>query len=210
MPRRLPRRRYVGWSVFLIVLLLIIVRLGVDWQRPPVPDVIGEGAHKVGYVFDGDTLRLVNGARVRTREFLRGGEVLLRFDRERIDRYGRFLAYAYVDDQMLNEALLRAGFARARTDFNYNERYKRIFRQAQSAAQQAGRGIWSEPWLNSATSDSHAIPNDERSPNDQCRKPSTGRASRHVSIRTSKSVIPRSPTDRDLRHWVFRHSSLLA
>ena len=167
MPRRFRRRRYVGWSVFLIVLLLVIVRLWIDWHQPAVPDVIGEGVYQVGYVYDGDTLRLAGGAKVRligidtpeqgdaperwaaeatsfTREFLRGGRVWLRFDRERIDRYGRYLAYAYVDDQMLNEALLREGLARARTDFNYNERYKRIFRQAESVAQQAGRGIWSE------------------------------------------------------------------
>jgi endonuclease YncB( thermonuclease family) len=166
MPRRFRRRRYVAWSVFLIVLFLVFVRLWIDWRQPAAPDVIGEGVYQVVYVFDGDTLRLAGGAKVRligidtpelgdaperwaaeatsfTREFLRGGQVWLRFDRERIDSYGRFLAYAYVNDQMLNEALLREGLARARTDFNYNERYKRIFREAQSAAQQAGRGIWS-------------------------------------------------------------------
>ncbi len=146
--------------------MLVIVRLGSDWRRPAVPDAIGEGVYQVDYVVDGDTLRLANGAKVRligvdtpelgevaepgaaeatafTRHFLRNGQVRLRCDRERVDRYGRFLVYAYVDGQMLNEALLRQGLARARTNFNYNQTYKRIFRQAESEARQARRGIWS-------------------------------------------------------------------
>jgi micrococcal nuclease len=69
--------------------------------------------------------------------------VRLRFDRERIDPYGRFLAYVYVDDRLLNEALIREGLARASLRFNYAERFKRIFRNAEAEAQTAARGIWS-------------------------------------------------------------------
>ena len=44
-----------------------------------------------------------------TREFVGDGnsDVRLQFDRERTDRFGRYLAYVWVGDRMLNEELLR-------------------------------------------------------------------------------------------------------
>ncbi len=166
MPRRLPRRRSLGWSVLLTLVGLVLLRLAIDRWRPAAPDVLAEGVYRVSTVFDGDTFRLANGAKVRligvdapetrpvpqpwaeeatafTRHFLRDGQVRLTFDRERLDRFDRFLAYADVDDRLLNEALVLEGLARARTDFHYNQRYKRLFRQAEAEARQAGRGMWS-------------------------------------------------------------------
>jgi micrococcal nuclease len=78
-----------------------------------------------------------------TRHFLAGGVVRLSFDRERVDRFGRFLAYVWVGDEMLNEALLRAGLARYEPQFRYSESIKRRFRQAEQAAKRESVGIWS-------------------------------------------------------------------
>jgi micrococcal nuclease len=156
------------WPAIVAILLVlgIAFRLWIHLGRDPVPEFLVEGDYPVKRVVDGDTLLLANGARVRllgidapelhgdapqplareATDFVRGWignrQVHLRFDRERVDRYGRFLAYVSIDDRLLNEALLRAGLARARTRFNYSERSKRIFRQAERDAQQAGRGIW--------------------------------------------------------------------
>ena len=77
-----------------------------------------------------------------TRGFLAGGEARLQFDRERLDVYGRTLAYVWVDDKMLNEELLRAGLARYEPQFHYSDTMKRRFRKAEGAARAAGRGIW--------------------------------------------------------------------
>ncbi len=129
--------------------------------------------HRVRRVVDGDTLLLESGARVRligadtpetvkpnhpvepygpeATEFTKqligstDGEVRLQTDREQKDRFGRFLAYVFVDDQMLNEELIRQGLATARTEFNYSSSMKRRFRQAEEEARLAGRGIWSSP-----------------------------------------------------------------
>src|SRR5262245_64178349 len=60
-----------------------------------------------------------------TREFLAGGAARLSFDRERVDRFGRFLAYVWVDDRLLNEELLREGLARYEPRFHYSESFKR-------------------------------------------------------------------------------------
>jgi micrococcal nuclease len=130
---------------------------------------LAEETYAVERVVDGDTVLLANGARVRligvdtpeaaydgrpaepwareatqfTERFVAEGRVLLRFDRERVDRHGRFLAYVWVGERMLNEELLRAGLARARTEFRYRDSVKRTFRRAEAEARDARRGIWS-------------------------------------------------------------------
>jgi micrococcal nuclease len=68
----------------------------------------------------------------------------LQFDKERLDRYGRILAYVWLGDKMLNEELIRAGVARADLKFRYAQPMKRRFRAAQDEARAARRGIWSE------------------------------------------------------------------
>ncbi|MEX0585134.1 MAG: thermonuclease family protein, partial [Pirellulales bacterium] len=72
-----------------------------------------------------------------------GDQVRLQFDKERLDRYGRTLAYVWIQDKMLNEELIRAGVARAELRFRYAEPMKRRFRAAQEEARQARRGLWS-------------------------------------------------------------------
>lgn len=71
--------------------------------------------------------------------------VTLRFDVEKVDRYGRVLAYVYLrDGYMHNQLLLESGYAQVAT-FPPNVRYLDEFRRAQSAAREAGRGIWGLP-----------------------------------------------------------------
>lgn len=167
--RRVPQRRY---SVLLVVVLaaLIAARWWQHQSHPPPPEALPEANYRVQRVVDGDTLLLTNGARVRlmgadtpetvqpnhpvepfgpeatafTRRFIaeRGGTVRLQFDRERIDKYGRFLAFVWVDDRMLNEELIRAGLATAETGFRYASAMKTRFRRAEEEARAVGRGIW--------------------------------------------------------------------
>ncbi len=80
-----------------------------------------------------------------TRQFVSGGSVRLQLDKERLDRYGRLLAYVWVGDHLLNEALLREGLARAQLTFRYSAAMKRRFRVAEDEAKDARRGIWSAP-----------------------------------------------------------------
>jgi micrococcal nuclease len=120
---------------------------------------------------DGDTLLLADHTRVRllgvdtpetkrpdapvepfgpeasefTRRHVEGRIVRLEFDKERYDKYGRVLAYVYLDDWFLNEALLRAGLGRAITNHPYSESMKRLFKAAEGEARHARRGIWSLP-----------------------------------------------------------------
>jgi micrococcal nuclease len=169
MARRYRRRLSPRAAALLVLLVLLAVRLYWESGAPVPPEALSEKTYRVARVVDGDTLLLEDGARVRligvdtpetvkpgapvepfgpeatafTRRFVAGGEVRLQLDRERKDRYGRFLAYVWVDGRMLNEALVRAGLARARLDYRYSEAMKRRFRRAEEEAQAARRGIWS-------------------------------------------------------------------
>jgi micrococcal nuclease len=78
------------------------------------------------------------------REFLSAGEVELRLDRRRKDRYNRFLAYVYVKGRVLNEELVQAGLARAVHYPGDSPTMARRLRSAEAAAQNEKRGIWSE------------------------------------------------------------------
>ena len=86
-----------------------------------------------------------------TRRHVEGRQVRLEFDKERIDRYGRVLAYVYLDDWLLNEALLRAGLGRALLHYPYSSAMKRRFRAAEQQARREHLGIWSLPQTQSST-----------------------------------------------------------
>jgi micrococcal nuclease len=155
--RRYPTR---GIVVLFILGVLAAVRLAQHQGEPYVRRVV-----------DGDTLLLTDGTRIRligadtpetvkrdspieafgpeatefTKQFVAraGGRVRLEYDRERVDRYGRTLAYVYVGDEMLNEELIRHGLATAQTQYNYSRVMKDRFRRAEEEAKAAGRGRWS-------------------------------------------------------------------
>ncbi len=79
-----------------------------------------------------------------TRQFVSGGAVRLRFDKRRLDRYDRYLAYVFVADKMLNEELLRAGLARVSVYPGDSESMARRLRAAADEARQARRGLWAQ------------------------------------------------------------------
>lgn len=86
-------------------------------------------------------------ARAATREnrrLVEGRTVRLEFDAERTDRYGRTLAYVFVDDVFVNARLVEMGLARARA-YPPNTRLQARLEAAEGAARAAGRGLWGPP-----------------------------------------------------------------
>lgn len=135
-----------------------------------VDPAVADREYLVQRVVDGDTLLLANRDRVRllgvdtpesvapdrpvepfgiaaaefTRLRVEGRRVRLGFDKERVDRFGRILAYVYLEDgTMLNEELIRAGLSEAQLQYPYSAAMKRRFRTAESEAREAERGLWS-------------------------------------------------------------------
>jgi micrococcal nuclease len=133
--------------------------------------VLSEGTYQVRRVVDGDTLLMNSRDRVRllgidtpetvredypvepwgpeasqfTKDFIHraGDRVKLTFGNERIDDYGRYLAFVWDGDRFLNEELVRAGLAETRLRGNFSSTMKRRLRVAEDEAKRAKRGIWS-------------------------------------------------------------------
>ena len=78
------------------------------------------------------------------RGLVEGKRVRLEYDVETHDRYGRLLAYVFVDGRMANAALLEAGYARLLT-IQPNVRYAQRFRDLVKDARRRHRGVWVEP-----------------------------------------------------------------
>lgn len=73
-----------------------------------------------------------------------GRTVFLEFDRRETDRYGRRLAYVYLEksgERSLNEEALVGGYAKT-LFLGKNRRYQSRFEEAESQARQAARGLW--------------------------------------------------------------------
>ena len=121
-----------------------------------------ENLVKVTRVIDGDTIEIEGGQRVRyigmdtpetytcyysestsrNKELVEGKIISLEKDVGEKDRYGRLLRYVYVGDILVNEVLVKEGYAQVYTyppDVKYNER----FLAAQKEARENNKGLWS-------------------------------------------------------------------
>jgi micrococcal nuclease len=119
-------------------------------------------------VIDGDTIVLTNGDRIRyigintpeihhlqkgveycgkeaaefNRKLVLGRLVRLEFDKERFDKYGRILAYVYLQDRtFVNAELVGQGYARVMT-IKPNTKYANLFKRLQEKAKAKRLGVW--------------------------------------------------------------------
>jgi len=123
----------------------------------------------VKHVIDGDTILLADNDRVRyigidtpetkhprkpvqwmgkeasafNRKLVEHKWISLEFDVEKRDKYGRLLAYVYVDDIFVNAELVKEGYAQVYT-FPPNVKYTDLFLALQKEARENQRGLWSK------------------------------------------------------------------
>lgn len=150
------RRPWIEGGVVLVI-LAALVGLRLLHGRASVGGLV------VAKVLDGDTVVLSDGRTVRyllvdtpeegepfaeearraNEELVKGRTVRLEFDREPLDRYGRLLAYVYVNgDTFVNAELARRGLANLYV-VGENIRRREEILAAQREAIRAGRGRWS-------------------------------------------------------------------
>jgi micrococcal nuclease len=149
-----------------IILLAIFFLLSVLSGCAPYQ---GNGYYaRVVFVYDGDTVRLDNGQRVRylgidtpemnyrnppaerfakdAKEFnkvlVANKRVRLEFDAEKKDKYDRLLAYVYVDDIFINARLVEEGYAKVYI-IPPNIKYADELLSLEQKAKQKKKGIWS-------------------------------------------------------------------
>jgi micrococcal nuclease len=69
--------------------------------------------------------------------------VRLEYDWQRQDKYGRTLAYVYLEDRtFLNAEIIKQGYGHAYTRFPF--KYLEEFRGYEKDARESGRGLWEE------------------------------------------------------------------
>ena len=165
-PRFGGRRKIL--SALLVALALGAAAYLRRQDRPPErsPQTVSQQRVCVR-VIDGDTIELDGGERVRllgvdtpetvdprrpvqyfgkeasafTRRMVEGKNVRLEEDQDTRDRYGRTLAYVYLQDgTFLNAEIVRQGYGHAYTRFPF--RYEQRFVQLEREARENGRGLW--------------------------------------------------------------------
>ena len=78
-----------------------------------------------------------------TKKMLTDKKVGLEFDVSKRDKYGRLLAYVYLDGEMYNKILLKEGYARVAT-YPPNVKYVDEFVKLQKEARENNKGLWQE------------------------------------------------------------------
>lgn len=125
-----------------------------------LPTIIGETT-KVTRVIDGDTVAISDGRIVRyigmdspergncffeeaksaSEALVKDKEVWFEKDVSEVDKYNRLLRYAFVGDVLINEELIRDGFAVVST-YPPDVKYKDKFLAAQEEARDNKKGVW--------------------------------------------------------------------
>ena len=76
-----------------------------------------------------------------TKSKLEGKSVALEFDVQERDKYGRLLAYVYLDGKMFNKTLLEDGYAQVAT-YPPNVKYVDDFLKIEKKAKEINAGLW--------------------------------------------------------------------
>ncbi|KJJ42369.1 endonuclease [Bacillus subtilis] len=81
----------------------------------------------------------------RNKELVNSGKLQLEFDKgDRRDKYGRLLAYVYVDGKSVEETLLKEGLARVAYVYEPNTKYIDQFKKDEQEAKSEKLSIWSK------------------------------------------------------------------
>ena len=127
-----------------------------------------DGKYKIIEVIDGDTVKLETGEKFRflgidapeinarwgpeAKEFvvkaLLNKKVKVEFDQIKLDRYGRLLGYIWVDDTLVNEAIVERGYAKINLmKGEVKPKYLDRLQKAESWAKQNHDGVWFDEWV---------------------------------------------------------------
>jgi micrococcal nuclease len=155
------------WAlVALVVTVALVAALATARSGSDEDDLPDQVSSAVSHVGDGDSFRLANGTEVRLLQIdapelgedecyaqssraelqrLLTGPVRLVFDPalDRVDRFGRQLAYAFVGATNVNLELVRRGAASVWFVGRRRGRYADELLQAAHRSRDAGRGLWS-------------------------------------------------------------------
>ena len=141
---------------------------GLLFLNPAAAGSQNQSQGTVGWVVDGDTFQLDTGEKIRligidtpeyqpwkhradfygkeaflyAKSLLKNKKVRLEKDAEEKDKYGRTLAYVYLEDgTFVNRLLVTEGYARAR-NYPPDSRYQKTLKEAEEEAKGLKKGLW--------------------------------------------------------------------
>jgi micrococcal nuclease len=164
---------FLGLCLILIGLVLLSQRTRLNIVPPvplkssiplitPIPPVFTTA--KVIRVYDGDTIEIEGGQKVRyigidssevypkeqcyaqearkiNSDLVMGKVVQLEKDVSETDKYGRLLRYVYINNEFINDELVKNGSAKVET-VPPDVKYKNEFLQSQTYAKEYKLGLW--------------------------------------------------------------------
>jgi len=166
-PNRDARRYFLS----ILTCLLLINLVACSKQEPTQPTTNPNPEYQfnlVKRVIDGDTIELDNGIKVRyigidtpetkhprkpvqyfgkeaseaNKQLVLGKKVRMEYDVQKTDKYGRTLAYVYLEDGIfVNAWLVENGYARVST-YPPNVKYQDKFRELEQKARAEMKGLW--------------------------------------------------------------------
>lgn len=133
-------------------------------NKPPDTQIQTETV-KVARVIDGDTIEIEDGQRIRyigidtpelnqdecyaseatnkNTELVLGKEIRIEKDVSETDKYGRLLRYVWVGDVLVNDYLVRSGYAHS-ISYPPDIKYQEQFKEAQQEAILNNSGLWND------------------------------------------------------------------
>lgn len=159
--RRLPRE---GGCFMYLVIKRFCVLITIIFIAIAIFSCVEEKEFVVSRAIDGDTIELDDGTKIRyigintpeveqpggkeateaNRALVEGKKVRLEYDVQKQDKYGRTLAYVYLEDgTFVNAELVKQGYAQVAT-YPPNVKYVDLFQKSQREAQAEERGLWAE------------------------------------------------------------------
>jgi len=159
-------------SIFLLCLLIILGINSQTWRfctRVVDGDTIILDGHERGRLIWVDTPETKDPrkpvqyfgkeASVFTKRMVEGKNIRLEYDWQKIDKYGRTLAYVYLEDgTFLNAEIIKQGYGHAYTRFPF--KYLEEFRQYEREARENQRGLWALRKESTKQNVPHKIMND--------------------------------------------------
>jgi micrococcal nuclease len=152
-----------------VIILLLILSPGITNAKNK-PAVLSETSYYCSYVIDGDTIIvIIDGKKEKvrligvdapetggpytkkepfgreasafTKKMTEGGNVKLEYDWQKRDKFGRLLAYVYLEDgTFLNAELIKQGYGTVFRKFSF--KYRDDFIRYELEARENKRGLW--------------------------------------------------------------------
>jgi micrococcal nuclease len=120
--------------------------IGIDTPESSNNSKLRRDAKKTGHDAS-EIIRMGKEAAAFTRSLVQGKRVRLELDVRQRDKYGRLLAYVYLEDgTFVNAEIMKAGYAQIMT-IPPNVKHQDLFLGFQKEAREKGRGLWGDKAL---------------------------------------------------------------